>query len=255
LGVVLVVLINSDLHVHTLYSDGCISLDDLIVLALKNKLNLVTKADHNTINGNSSLKIRAHKRGLLFIPSVEISALESHVLAINCHKFYKSWAGKSTQELVEILNDENIIAILCHPYWRTKFNLIHIVKGFKGIEIMNHTSPIGSMSVLREIIHFPEIYDPICQFANSDSHSGSAYGKYQNFIQCDDFTSDSVLESIHKQRVRCSGQNVLKSMFLLLKDGKENALFKLRRKQLEDVRNMAASAVVDIQSESKFQKS
>lgn len=45
-----------DLHLHTNYSDGDLSPDDLIMLAKENKLDLIAITDHDTLNGLKNIK-------------------------------------------------------------------------------------------------------------------------------------------------------------------------------------------------------
>lgn len=59
-----------DLHLHTNYSDGDLSPDELIMLAKENKMNLIAITDHDTVNG---LKNINNKDNIEVINGIEFS--------------------------------------------------------------------------------------------------------------------------------------------------------------------------------------
>jgi 3',5'-nucleoside bisphosphate phosphatase len=75
----------TDLHTHTLYSDGAYSPQELINLASEKKLKAISITDHDTISGYLKAKDYAREAGIELIPGVEISSVwgdrEVHILA------------------------------------------------------------------------------------------------------------------------------------------------------------------------------
>lgn len=73
-----------DLHLHTNYSDGDLSPDDLIKLARENSLNIIAITDHDTLNG---IKNITNKKEIKIINGIEFSckALKGrmHLLGYN----------------------------------------------------------------------------------------------------------------------------------------------------------------------------
>jgi len=62
-----------DLHVHSIYSDGLKTPDELCAMAFKAGVRTIALCDHDTVNGLPAMREAAEKHGLALIPSVEIS--------------------------------------------------------------------------------------------------------------------------------------------------------------------------------------
>jgi predicted metal-dependent phosphoesterase TrpH len=74
-----------DLHLHTTYSDGLYSPEQLVQTAVKLGLQAIAVTDHDTVSGLEITQQIADKYGIQFVPGVEISAYteedgEIHVL-------------------------------------------------------------------------------------------------------------------------------------------------------------------------------
>ena len=74
-----------DLHLHTDYSDGRMTPEELLELCNERGYNIVSITDHDTIDGYLSVKDIASSYGITLIPGVEISAnyndIEVHIAA------------------------------------------------------------------------------------------------------------------------------------------------------------------------------
>ena len=66
----------ADLHVHSHYSDGASSVEELIEMAVKKGLTHLSLVDHDTIRGIESAQIAGGKQGITVIPGIEISAYD-----------------------------------------------------------------------------------------------------------------------------------------------------------------------------------
>ena len=80
------VLIKSDLHIHTNESDGDFCPTKVVEMAAKNKLELISITDHDTINGLQEAISAAQKLNIEIIPGIEISShfgSEIHILGYN----------------------------------------------------------------------------------------------------------------------------------------------------------------------------
>ncbi len=62
-----------DLHLHTSYSDGVISIEELVRTLLENDINIFAKTDHDTVKGNDQCTVLAKEYNLNFIPGTELS--------------------------------------------------------------------------------------------------------------------------------------------------------------------------------------
>ena len=65
-----------DLHIHSYYSDGETSPSDIINIAQKEDIKLLSLTDHNFIFKNKETKNHALKKGIIFVEGVEISSLD-----------------------------------------------------------------------------------------------------------------------------------------------------------------------------------
>lgn len=74
-----------DLHFHSTYSDGKLSVPELAKLIKKSGLKYCAVVDHDTVAGISELKKCLHGSNIIVIPGVELTALygenEIHILA------------------------------------------------------------------------------------------------------------------------------------------------------------------------------
>lgn len=74
----------ADLHLHTCYSDGTYTPDDLVAAAAGHGLALISLTDHDTLEGCAEVEAAASKVGIRFIPGTEVTAelcgRELHIL-------------------------------------------------------------------------------------------------------------------------------------------------------------------------------
>lgn len=220
--------VRSDFHNHTIYSDGCITIEDLVQLAQKMKFRVVTKTDHDTTNGNLKLKKLAEKKDLIFIPGVEITTKNGHLLAYNVSDWNQNLEEKTMQEVIEIVLDLGGVPVAAHPNWRgglgeSIFNL----KGLKGYEVMNNASIFGSLKLLRNSRKKAELYQKFSQYAGSDSHGGIAYGHYFTQIDVEDYKLEDIIEGMFKMRTHYFSP--LLPLYMLFKDGMRNQGYQFKR--------------------------
>ena len=74
-----------DLHIHSNYSDGTLSVNEIISAAKEAELRLVAIADHNIIEGSKDLLKKCENTSLKAISAVELDAMDHgrniHILA------------------------------------------------------------------------------------------------------------------------------------------------------------------------------
>lgn len=80
----------ADLHVHSTYSDGLCSPDEICRLAKQRGVQLLSITDHDTMNGEDVKRASAEKYGIQYLSGWEISAYEHeekiHVLGYGCQR-------------------------------------------------------------------------------------------------------------------------------------------------------------------------
>jgi hypothetical protein len=110
----------SDLHIHSLYSDGLLSPEDIVNIALKKKLSNISITDHDTLNSQYIIKYAFEN--LDIIPGVELSSRyknrEIHILGYyidiydenlkNCINILKKSRLKRLEEIIYRLNKQDV---------------------------------------------------------------------------------------------------------------------------------------------------
>ncbi|MDY4696579.1 MAG: PHP domain-containing protein [Selenomonas montiformis] len=90
----------SDLHMHTTFSDGKLTPEELVAAAKESGLTYMAITDHDTIDGISHLyeNGRYPAKGIRLIPGIEFSAHhpvhEIHILGYNIDIYYRELADK-----------------------------------------------------------------------------------------------------------------------------------------------------------------
>lgn len=90
----------SDLHMHTSFSDGRLSPEELVAAAKAAGLNYIAITDHDTVEGIAELYENGHYpcRGIHIIPGIEFSAhhptREIHILGFHVDIYYRELADK-----------------------------------------------------------------------------------------------------------------------------------------------------------------
>jgi predicted metal-dependent phosphoesterase TrpH len=65
----------ADLHMHSRFSDGALTVSELIDLAAVRRISCISITDHDNFDAYESGKDLAEERGIEFIPGIEISAV------------------------------------------------------------------------------------------------------------------------------------------------------------------------------------
>src|SRR5437870_13350085 len=64
----------ADLHLHTYFSDGTYSPEEVAALAQKHGLKAVSLTDHDTVEGCARMAVACQAVGVEFIPAAELTA-------------------------------------------------------------------------------------------------------------------------------------------------------------------------------------
>lgn len=80
----------ADLHIHTYYSDGKYSPDEIATRAKEAGVELLSMTDHDSLEGLSEKRAAAERAGLKFVSGWEVSSYDGvlgkvHVLGYNCN--------------------------------------------------------------------------------------------------------------------------------------------------------------------------
>lgn len=72
----------ADLHIHSYYSDGTMSPEDILSLALTKGVSLLAITDHNMLDGSLELQRLCSNYDIQYLPAVELDSLDN---GINIH--------------------------------------------------------------------------------------------------------------------------------------------------------------------------
>jgi len=77
---------NVDLHIHTNFSDGTFTPEEVVAYAIKSKLSAIAITDHDCIDGIDPSKLAAENTDLEIIPGIELAAeinnVEIHIVGL-----------------------------------------------------------------------------------------------------------------------------------------------------------------------------
>lgn len=192
-----------DLHIHSVYSPDSLNTIDDIVKGIKLKgLQGYALADHDTISGHS--EALGKKADLIFIPAMEISAKNCHVLAYDPNEPIPR--GLSLEETVDRIHEQGAIAVLAHPFgiprnWisvrdvkATKLDAMEVANAaqvpYKYIMKLNRN--------LAESMGLPET-------GGSDSHLPSTIGRAFTIVDSPSTEVEDVIKSIREGRTEVEG--------------------------------------------------
>jgi len=189
-------VLRADLHIHTIYSDGKIGLEQLIKEAEK-RLDVISITDHDTISGyERALKV-VKKLGsdLLIVPGIEISHKKGHILVYGVNdKIIENLKEKNIDEIVKTVHSLKGIVVAAHPFGgfrRPGFCDEMVLKKFDGIEVLNGMCMPDSNKAALKIakkLKLPMI-------SGSDAHFIDDVGKFAFKIKCEKNIS-SILNAI-----------------------------------------------------------
>jgi predicted metal-dependent phosphoesterase TrpH len=143
----------ADLHMHTNFSDGLMSPEALVEFVLTHTtLDVIAVTDHDTTAGAKVAQAYAEffapdTRQLDVICGMEVTSADCDILALFVEEDIPS--GLSAQESIDLIHEQNGLAIAAHPYSHAPTILrMDGMKGagdliaelpFDGVEVINAT--------------------------------------------------------------------------------------------------------------------
>lgn len=195
-----------DLHIHSIYSkDSSNTIDNIIKRIKKLGLDGFALTDHDTLNGISEASQK--KDDLLFIPALEVSAKNAHILAFDPIELIPDNLG--IIETVEIIHEQGALAILAHPYGlpRSWVNRKIVEQAnFDAIEVAN-SAQFPYRYILKKNLRLANKLS-LPEIGGSDSHVPSTIGKAYTLIESSSRDIDDILESIKKGHTKWYGSPI-----------------------------------------------
>lgn len=195
-----------DLHLHTHYSeDATTTLKEVVYYAKRRGLDGVAVTDHDTTQGARKL-VRQKPKNFIVIPSVEVSSLHGHVLALNVTEPITPKLGLT--ETVEKIRQRGGTAVIAHPAVVLKTGLGHKISSatnIDAIEVINAAAFPFFLSNylsrrLAQRLGLPET-------AGSDAHHPQEIGKAYTLIDAES-NRDDIIESIRRGKTAPFGKPI-----------------------------------------------
>ena len=121
-------------HMHTTFSDGTKSLDEIVKLASLASLDFIILTDHGSPN-RESYSSQGWKEGVLVLAGSELSVSRGHLVALDFELPSSNFSPYAEQAVHEIAKSGGF-SIIAHPYSKTMWSWGEFV-GYSGIEIIN----------------------------------------------------------------------------------------------------------------------
>ncbi|HJW96597.1 MAG TPA: PHP domain-containing protein [archaeon] len=190
-----------ELHCHSHYSrgkkiptEGIDSPSDIVKAANALGLDGLALTDHSTNRGWKEAEDEARKLGLLFIPGIEISSREGHIIGLGLNDHIRS--GLSAEETIERIREQGAVSVAVHPFDLRRDGTGRLAGKADVIESFNSMNLDGFSNRLAR--RFAEkAGKPMA--AGSDAHTKEMVGQCINFIDAHDL--DSCLKQIKSGKV------------------------------------------------------
>jgi hypothetical protein len=189
-----------ELHCHSHYSrgsklptEGIPSPREIVRFASRKGIGGVALTDHNEVAGWKEAKEEARKRGILFIPGIEINTLSGHLIGLGVTESIPK--GLGVEETVEKIREQGGIAVAPHPFDLKGDGIGDSFRKADAAEIFNslNLDRFSNLLARKKLGSFPAV-------AGSDAHTLEMIGNSINIVGGQDI--GGVLKDIRKGRAR-----------------------------------------------------
>ena len=167
----------ADCHVHSEASDGWGTCEQLAARAKEVGLDCIALTDHDTIEAHEEMARACHKHKLGFIPGIEVSSRQGHILGFWVQE--KIPSGLSALATIDAIHKAGGLAAASHPYSFMPKGVARLsgsrLVGFDAVEVVN-ASPsmlLANARALRRFVADPSAYAVL---GNSDAHAVASVG-------------------------------------------------------------------------------
>jgi predicted metal-dependent phosphoesterase TrpH len=182
----------ADVHMHSTYSDGCATIQQILNHVQKNTpLDVIAITDHDVIDGSLHARDLWQKGSYRFdfIVGEEITTKEGHLLGLFIER--RIPPGLSMERSIDLIHEQGGLAIIAHPLHRffrhscqrEVMDRIHASKDawFDGIETWN-ASFCGIYANQVAMRANREVYG-LAELGNSDAHALASIGSGMTWFE------------------------------------------------------------------------
>lgn len=121
-------------HIHTLFSDGRKSIDEIAKLAARRSVDFIIITDHGHPN-LESLAEQGWKQGVLVLAGSELSVSRGHLVGLGFDVPHRPFSQNAEDAVLEIQSAGGF-SIIAHPYSKVSWTWGEFID-YSGIEIIN----------------------------------------------------------------------------------------------------------------------
>ena len=189
-----------DLHVHTVYSDGSGTVEQVLDTARRRGLDGLAITDHNTVR--AYYKAKTYHTRLLVLPGFEVHTDAGDVLVLGLEELLPRFDGWRFEDLIRSARNRRGLTILCHP--GIERGMIHRWLRCKpdAVEVLNASYPL-MINVKRGWNVALKLGVPTV--GGSDAHDPQVIGDAYTEVDVEKPCCKSVIESIKAGKVTWGG--------------------------------------------------
>lgn len=152
-------LSKADVHIHSNYSDGKPTIEEILEYTQNStNLDVIAITDHDTIEGAVYARelMKKHKYRFELIVGEEISSIEGHILGLYLTK--KIERDLPAHETIRQIHEQGGIAIAAHPFYTTRMNNGKIIwaNGVGGVTLIREKSHFNAIETVNAVPTFEE---------------------------------------------------------------------------------------------------
>lgn len=199
-------VLRAELHSHSLLShDGRDPIELILGQAAAIGLDALAITDHDEVEASREAADKASQYGLIGIPGIEVSSQAGHILGIGVTELIPK--GRSFEDTIELIHDAGGIAILPHPFQKSRHGVgpnvpPDVLAMADAIEVYNSRLLTGRGN--RQARQFAEIHN-LPMTAGSDAHISEMVGQAVTAIDTNDRTVNGIVNAIREGRTRIEG--------------------------------------------------
>jgi hypothetical protein len=129
--------IRGSYHIHSKFSDGRKTVDEIAAVAKRSKLDFIILTDHGSPN-RRSFAAQGWKNGLLVLAGTEMSSSRGHLVAL-AFDLPPGWFSRDSEKAAREVRSHGGFTVIAHPYSKTRWSWGGEAV-YDGIEIMDTDS-------------------------------------------------------------------------------------------------------------------
>ncbi len=195
-----------DLHVHSRHSpDSSLTLDSIAQRLAYAGLRGFALTDHNSIAGHAELAALRHDfPGYLFLPGVEVSTSQGHVLAYGVDEAPP--AHRPAAETVEWIRDHGGESVLAHPFRRRHGVGRHLAESLSATGVEARNGRNSEVSNLRA--EYLAAQRSLTSTGGGDVHALPDLGRAYTYFPDEVRSVDDALEALRKRSTSPGGRSL-----------------------------------------------